>query len=229
MTEIKICGITNHADAQCAADSGAHALGFIFYPPSPRYVTPEAVRSIVDALPPEPVRVGVFVNQPESEIKDVVAFCSLDMIQLHGDEPPEFAGRFPSKSVIKAFSLQQAEDVEKAATYPAGALLVDARSGGLYGGTGARSNWALATQLARRRPLILAGGLDAGNIVNALRVVSPWAVDINSGCELAPGIKNHEKIRTITDAVKAEGTKGGHFPIFYRATGAEASEYLKKR
>lgn len=236
MTEIKICGITNHRDAQFTADSGVHALGFILYPPSPRYVTPEKVRSIVDALPPELIRVGVFVNQPEDEIRDIITFCNLDLLQLHGDESSEFSARFPSSRVIKAFFLSQEEDVKKAEVYPAGAILVDARSGGLYGGTGRRSNWGLAEKLARCRPLILAGGLDGSNIVNALRAVSPRAVDINSGCETKPGVKDHEKIRTIIDKVKSrdsslflQGAKEERFPVFCRATGAQDLEYLKKR
>ena len=131
MTEVKICGITNKEDALFAAECGAAAVGFIFYPPSPRYIKPTKARKIISVLPEELVMVGVFVNENAGEIKRVMKYCALDMIQLHGDESPEFCREFPSDRVIKAVALKNEADLAYAKSYHVGAILVDRRHDGL--------------------------------------------------------------------------------------------------
>jgi phosphoribosylanthranilate isomerase len=206
-TEIKICGITRLEDALCAAASGADAVGFIFHEASPRYITPEKAKSIIAQLPAGIARVGVFVNREAEEVKRTVDMCGLDLIQLHGDETPDYCRLFPSERVIKAVSPRMAEELRALAVYEVRAFLVDARDGGRYGGTGKRADWALAARLEELHPLILAGGLDAENIEAALAAVSPRAVDINSGCELTPGIKDHRRMRQIIRMIR--GTTPG--------------------
>ena len=208
MTEIKICGITRLEDALCAAESGADAVGFIFHPTSPRYIAPERAREIIAQLPGELTKVGVFVNREEKEVKRMMEVCGLDLIQLHGDESPEYCRRFPQERVIKAVFPQTPEELRRLVDYEVRAFLADTRDAGLYGGTGKRANWVLAAKLRESHPLILAGGLDAGNIAEALASVSPHAVDINSGCERAPGIKDHDRMRRIIGLIRGAGPPG---------------------
>jgi phosphoribosylanthranilate isomerase len=177
MVEIKICGITRLEDALHAADCGADALGFIFYRKSPRYIDPEAAAKIIARLPGRICAVGGFVNEDAEVVKTVAASCGLDLIQLHGNEPPDYC------------ALEMEEDLEKAFLYPVRAILVDARDSGRYGGTGKKASWELAAALGIRHPLILAGGLNRENIAAALQTVRPHAVDINSGVEISPGKK----------------------------------------
>jgi phosphoribosylanthranilate isomerase len=208
MTEIKICGITNVDDALCAAESGADAVGFIFHPASPRYIVPERAKEIVAALPRGIATVGVFVNREAEEVARTVEDCGLDLIQLHGDESPEYCRRFPPERIIKAVFPRTPKDLRALAAYRVRAFLVDFRDEDRYGGTGKRADWGLAARLRESRPLILAGGLDAENIGEALAAVAPHAVDINSGCERAPGIKDHDRIRRIIGMIRARGVPG---------------------
>ncbi|MHB8137942.1 MAG: phosphoribosylanthranilate isomerase [Smithellaceae bacterium] len=179
--QVKFCGITSMEDALCAAENGAAATGFIFYPLSPRYIDPQKAGEIIDRLPEHLVKVGVFVNETAEEIKRIYECCRLDMIQLHGDESPEFCRKFLKGLVIKALDLKNEDDLKKSSLYDVAAILVDSRHAGLYGGTGKTSNWKLARQISQ--PLILSGGLKEENIHEALRVVSPAALDINSGVD----------------------------------------------
>jgi phosphoribosylanthranilate isomerase len=197
MTEIKICGITRIEDALCAAECGVDAVGFIFHPPSPRYVTSERAKAIIAELPEGIVKVGVFVNRPVEEVEQTAEACGLDVIQVHGDESPAYCRRFPPGRIIKAVSPRTPEELQMLADYEVRAFLVDARDAGRYGGTGKRADWELAARVGESHPLILAGGLDADNIAEALAAVGPGAVDINSGCESAPGIKDHDRMRRI--------------------------------
>jgi phosphoribosylanthranilate isomerase len=197
MTEIKICGITRLEDALCAADCGADAVGFIFHPASPRYITVERAQEIIAQLPEWIVKVGVFVNRPAEEVKRTAETCGLDLIQIHGDESPAYCRRFPPGRIIKAVAFRAPEELGALGDYKVRAFLVDARDAGRYGGTGKRADWELAAKLGEEHPLILAGGLDEGNIAEAINAVAPRAVDINSGCELAPGIKDHDRMRRI--------------------------------
>jgi len=202
VTQIKICGITNEEDALHAAGCGAAALGFIFYPLSPRYVKPEDARKIVSVLPDELVKVGVFVNENVAEIKRVMEYCGLDMIQLHGDESPEFCRKFPAFQIIKAVELENDNDLNHAYSYEVAAILVDSRHDGLYGGTSRKANWKLACRTKNKKPLILSGGLNEENIAEALHTVAPAALDINSGVESEPGKKDHAKLARIFDIIR---------------------------
>jgi phosphoribosylanthranilate isomerase len=204
--EIKICGITRLEDALCAASSGADAVGFIFHKPSPRYIAPEQAKAIMDRLPKGIAKVGVFVNLPAEEVKMTADACRLDLIQLHGDEPPAYCGLFPPGQVIKAISPQTADALTALHRYPVRAFLVDASDAGRYGGTGKRADWGLAAALQKTHPLILAGGLDAQNINAAIESVDPQAVDINSGCEFSPGIKDHDLIRRIIKIIRQKAS-----------------------
>jgi len=202
MTEIKICGMTNAADAVNAAQCGANALGFIFYPNSPRYILPEAARKIIDKLPRDVYKVGVFVNHEAKVIKEIVEFCGLDFIQLHGDESPRYCRAFPESRVIKAISAQTSHFSD----YPVRIILLDASHPELYGGTGKKSDWDLAVKIKEKHALILSGGLNLENIREALTIVSPDAVDINSGVELSPGKKDAEKVKKIIEIVRKTGS-----------------------
>jgi len=213
VTEIKICGITNLDDALAACEAGADALGFIFYLRSPRCVSPRRARDIIAVLPSTVAKVGVFVNDDPERIEEIAEFCSLDLLQLHGDETPEFCRRFPASMVIKALSPRTAADLEEAADYPVRTILVDAFAPGLYGGTGKTSNWDLARAIGESFPLILSGGLNSGNIQGAIASVSPHAVDINSGVEASLWRKDHDKVREIIGMIRrsAGGKEGTIF------------------
>jgi phosphoribosylanthranilate isomerase len=205
MTEIKVCGITNLEDASFAAECGADALGFIFYSRSPRYVAPERAKKIIEELPDRIAKVGVFVNQELQEVKKTVAFCDLDLVQLHGDESPGYCRQFPSSLLIKAFSSRRASDLRGLRNLPVRAIVVDTYDPLRYGGTGKRSDWRLAVKVKEMHSLILAGGLNTGNIREAIDIVAPHAVDINSGVESSPGRKDHEKVRAIIEIVRSKG------------------------
>lgn len=209
-TKVKICGLTNLADARCAAQCGADLLGFIFYEPSPRYVAPAMAKGIVSALKaefnPAPRFVGVFVNVPETFIEETIALCDLDLAQLHGDEPPEFVNRFGGRAfkACNPRSLAEAETVVQhyLGDDPAAMILVDAYHPQLRGGTGHIADWPLAAQLARKHRLLLAGGLTPDNVGQAVQIVKPWGVDVSSGVEASKGKKDHEKVKAFIEAVK---------------------------
>jgi len=202
LTEIKICGITNIEDALHAAACGADALGFIFYGGSPRCITPEAAARIVHSLPKEVARVGVFVNEKPETILAIRKTCSLDRIQLHGEESLEYCRRFPRSVLIKALPVLRGESPPPLRDYPVGAFLLDTADGERRGGTGREADWGLAARIAEEYPLILAGGLCESNIARALARVGPSAVDINSGVEASPGKKDPEKVRRVIDIVR---------------------------
>lgn len=203
-TRIKICGITNLADARLAVDLGAAALGFIFYRPSPRSIAPALAAEICAALPPLVAKVGVFVNESATGIHQVVQDCRLDAIQLHGEELPAFCRPWPVK-VIKAIRVRDANSLRAAAEYDVDALLLDTYTAEQRGGTGQAFDWALARQakMLVRPPLILSGGLTPENVGDAIRQVAPFAVDVASGVEAEPGRKDPEKLRRFFEAVSA--------------------------
>jgi phosphoribosylanthranilate isomerase len=215
VAQVKICGITNEKDALCAVGCGATALGFIFYPFSPRNIKPADARKIIHVLPDELVKVGVFVNEKAAEIKRMMKYCGLDMIQLHGDESPEFCREFPSAQVIKAVELKNEADFVYAKSYHVGAILVDSRHAGLYGGTGKKANWDLACRIKNKKPLILSGGLNEDNIAQAIKDVAPHALDINSGVESKPGKKDHAKLARIFDIIRAVDTALDNAPLIF--------------
>ena len=202
MVKVKICGVTNISDAYSAAECGVDALGFIFYPKSQRYIQPEKAKEMIQRLPCEVIQTGVFVNQEIQEVKEIAKFCDLSLIQLHGDESPQYCSQFPISSLIKAVSLRTEEDLLSLKNYPVGAVLVDAYEPGCYGGTGRISNWRLAIKVKETHPLILAGGLNTENIREAIETVRPQAVDINSGVEISPGKKDHNKMGKIIRIIR---------------------------
>lgn len=212
MTQVKICGITRIEDALFAAACGADAVGFIFHPASPRYIEPERAKEIITALPRGIATVGVFVNREAGEVVRTVEECGLDLIQLHGDESPEYCRRFAPERVIKAVFLRTPEELRMLDDYDVQAFLADFREADRYGGTGKRADWTLAATLGKRHPLILAGGLCIENIGGALADVAPGAVDINSGIEKAPGVKDHDRMRRIIGMIREE--KERQRPVF---------------
>jgi phosphoribosylanthranilate isomerase len=201
-TRIKICGITNLADAQAAIEAGADALGFIFYEKSPRRMTLPAVTKISKQLPPFVLRVGVFVNATEELVTRAIGECGLSLLQFHGDETPEFCMRFGLMS-IKAFRIRDAESLKELPKYPTEAWLLDAYSAENLGGTGEKFNWDLAVEAQKfGKPIFLAGGLTPENVAAAVRKVQPFGVDVSSGVESSPGKKDHAKVRAFITNVR---------------------------
>lgn len=204
---IKICGITREEDARAAIDAGADALGFVFVPGTPRFIEPERAAAIVHGLPPFVSRVGLFVNADPGFIRATLAEVRLDTVQLHGDESPQ-VGRDLRKQarVIQAFRVQGPETLDRLPAYrdSSDAWLLDAYVPGAAGGTGARFDWNLAVQARDLgHPLILAGGLKPENIAEAVRQVRPFAIDVSSGVESAPGRKDPDKVRRLIEAARS--------------------------
>ncbi|HSF29774.1 MAG TPA: phosphoribosylanthranilate isomerase [Candidatus Tectomicrobia bacterium] len=202
MVQVKICGITSLEDARAAIDAGADALGFVFYPPSPRYVTPEQAARVIQRLPPFVTTVGLFVDLALDTVNDMAARCGLDRVQLHGRETPEFCGQV-SRPVIKAFHVESAESLAHLPAYRVSAYLLDAYvEGALPGGTGASFSWELAAQAKPYGPVILAGGLTPENVQGAIARVRPYGVDVSTGVERAPGVKDHRKLQEFIARAK---------------------------
>jgi phosphoribosylanthranilate isomerase len=200
---VKICGITNTPDALAAAHGGAAALGFVFYEGSPRYLTPAAAAAIIHELPPAIVKVGLFVNAAEEAVKRTITECGLNLLQFHGDESPDYCLQFGLMS-MKAFRIRDASSLKALPDYRTDAWLLDAHVPGQYGGTGDTFNWDLAVEAQRLgRPIFLAGGLTPENVGAAVRKVHPYAVDVSSGVESAPGRKDHTKVVAFIKAAKA--------------------------
>lgn len=202
MTLVKICGITRVEDALEAAALGASAIGLVFWSRSPRVIDPASARAIVEALPPLVTPVGVFVDQREAEVERIAAEARLGAVQLHGRETPEYCGRV-RRPVIKSFGVDGSFDEAVLQSYPAGiTVLLDAKDDEKHGGTGRRIDWTVAARVAGARRVMLAGGLDAGNVEEAIRTVRPFAIDVSSGVERAPGVKDHQKMRALFEAVR---------------------------
>ncbi len=202
MTRVKICGITRVADALAAAQSGADAIGLVFYERSPRHVTIQQAVQLAAALPPFVTVVGLFVNAEAAQVREVLAQVPLDLLQFHGDETPEYCAQF-ARPYIKAIRVKAGVDLLQCASDFCGArgLLLDAHVEGIPGGTGATFDWSLIPQ-ALPLPVILSGGLDAGNVAAAVERVQPYAVDVSSGVEASKGIKDAAKIAAFINEVK---------------------------
>jgi phosphoribosylanthranilate isomerase len=212
LPRIKICGITRAEDAQLAADLGAWAVGFIFWPGSARVIEPRLARDIVRALPPFVTPVGVFVNQPVAEVEEIAGFVRLGAVQLHGEERSDIA-RALSHRVIKAVPLDAEGRALGLDDWPDTLVLLDAHDPVRRGGTGRPIDWTAAATVARSRPIILAGGLTAANVREAVMHVRPAAIDISSGVEAAPGVKDHVRMRALFAAVAgAAGAGAGGVP-----------------
>lgn len=200
-TRIKICGITRTEDLQAVLAAGADAIGLVFYPPSPRYVAPEAARALAQAVPPFVSRVGLFVNAEPQDVRETLAAVPLDVLQFHGDEDAAYCAQF-GRPYLKAARMRPGLDLLEFARCHAGAqaLLLDAFVEG-YGGAGQSFDWSLIPP-DLPLPIVLSGGLSVGNVREAVTTVRPWAVDVSSGVEVAKGIKDAKKINAFVAAVK---------------------------
>jgi len=209
MTFIKVCGITNLLDARLALELGADLLGFNFFPPSPRSVTPLECALITSHIIrefPDALLVGVFVNMPVEDVKAVILSCALHLAQLHGDEPPHDLQALDGKG-LKAFrGVPTSEALLDYAKFPSMRpphFLVDASVHGLYGGSGVTADWPAAALLAAQHPLLLAGGLKSGNVAEAVQQVHPWGVDTASGVEASPRKKDPALLKAFIQSVRS--------------------------
>ncbi len=200
--KVKICGMTQLEDALFAVEQGADAVGFIFYKKSPRAVSMKTVREIISKLPPLVDTVGVFVNESADRVNKIADYCGLDLVQLHGDESPAFCRKI-CRRVIKAFRVKDLQSIRQLEKYPVSGFLLDTFSDNLHGGTGKTFDWNLALPAKKMGPVILAGGLTPRNIRQAVTQVRPYGVDVCSGVEKSPGIKDLEKIRAFLKNIRS--------------------------
>jgi len=204
VVKVKICGITNLEDALASLFSGAEAIGFVFYDKSPRYIRPQQAKNISRILPQKIKRVGVFVNAEVAKVKRIAKLCNLDMLQFHGQESFEYCQKFKGYKVIKAFRIKAKEDLEGISGYKTFAYLFDNFSRTKLGGTGNKFNWKILAQAVRMEPVIfVSGGLTAGNVRQAVKLLKPDWVDVSSSLESRPGKKDHQKIKRFMQAIRA--------------------------
>ena len=209
MIPTKICGITNLVDAKVAVENGASAIGFIFYEKSPRAISIENAKSISKQLSYSVGCVGVFVNQNKDFIDKTISEVQLNMIQLHGDESSNFCNQF-DVPVFKAVRIKNEASLSVMDQYNVAGFLLDTFSNQQYGGTGETFDWSLINEQIDT-PIILSGGLNPDNILDAIDSVNPAAIDVNSGVELSPGKKDHQKINLLFENLKNTNTSGFHF------------------
>lgn len=205
---VKICGVRSLAEARAAVEAGADALGFNFWPESPRYIEASDARAVIASLPPFISKVGVFVNEEAGRIAAAAISSGVDTVQLHGDETPDFCSRLrlldhlKGVTLIKAVRVATEADLEGIWLYPVSAILLDTKIKGNYGGTGRHFNWELARKASKLAPIILAGGLRIENVREAIASVNPFAIDVCSGVESVPGVKDPDKIRAFMAEVE---------------------------
>jgi phosphoribosylanthranilate isomerase len=200
--KVKICGITSVADAEAAVQAGADALGLMFFPGSPRFITLETAREIARGLPPHILRTGVFADPEPSEVFAAIQSCQLNLLQFHGAETPEFCLQF-GLMTMKAFRIQNVDSLPPMSAYHTDAFLLDSHVAGKSGGTGATFDWNLALEAKKfGKPIFLAGGLTAQNVAEAVRKVQPFGVDVSSGVEQSPGKKDAGKMQDFIAAVR---------------------------
>lgn len=200
MVKVKICGITNLEDALAAVECGADALGFVFAP-SPRQVTSKVVKEMVDKLPPFVCKVGVFVNAELGVVKETMSLCNLDLVQLHGDESPDYCAALYPRA-IKVFTGKNLPPIKELGRYRAAAYMLDRSKGHDMSETETQRLWGLARELGEYAPVILAGGLTPDNVGKAIEAARPYAVDVSSGVETKPDKKDHSRLRTFIAAAK---------------------------
>lgn len=201
--KVKVCGITNYEDAKLSLDQGVDALGFNFYPSSSRYIRPEDARIIIRRLPPFAVTVGLFVNVREvSEVVKTAQTSGVQVLQLHGDESPEYCRELAGWPLIKALRIGENGVPENFQDYAVQSFLLDAKDDALFGGTGKSFDWRLAQNIQSFCPIILAGGLRPDNVREAIRIVQPYAVDVCSGVESKPGKKDPGKLKEFMNEVR---------------------------
>ena len=205
-TLVKICGITNREDAEIAVTSGADALGFIFYPKSPRFIKTEDARKICEHIPGNILKIGVFVDADFEELTALHTENFLNYFQLHGNESPDLCRRFPGK-IIKAFRINNNFNEDVLKDYSACSMfLFDTKVEGLYGGSGVAFDWNILRLIPRTRPVILSGGLNEDNVAEAIRIVKPYMVDVSSAVESHPGKKDAAKIARFIKSCKFESS-----------------------
>ncbi len=199
---VKICGITNLDDAMAAVDFGADALGFVFFKGSPRYISQDKAGTIIRRLPSFITTVGVFVNENTEQIEEIIKLTGIDVVQLHGDEPPEMCNI--SRRIIKAIRVKSLESLDPLKNYKdkVSAFLLDTFTPDTLGGTGQRFNWDIAADAKQFGRIILAGGLTPDNIADAIRRVRPYGVDVSSGVEEKKGKKDHTKLKLFIERAK---------------------------
>jgi phosphoribosylanthranilate isomerase len=201
--KVKVCGITSYHDAAMVCDQGVDALGFNFFPRSPRYIDPADARSIVRRLPPFVVPVGLFVNVARQEqVSEIARFAGVQVIQLHGDETPDYCRGLADWPLIKALRVDGNKIPETLEEYAVQGFLLDVKDDTLFGGTGKSFNWSLAKDIQRVRPILLAGGLRPDNVREAIRIVEPYGVDVCSGVESEPGKKDAGKLMAFMSEVR---------------------------
>lgn len=204
MIRVKICGNVTLKDTMTAVEAGADAVGFVFSAKSPRVVSPKAVAAIVSHLPPLVAPVGVFVNERPDVVRQIMSDCGLAYAQLHGEESPQYCAEL-RQPVVKAIRVRSREDLAVLSSYRVKAILLDAYVEGVVGGTGTTFDWGLAVEAKAWGPVILAGGLTPDNVVEAISRVQPYGVDVSSGVESAPGVKDPAKVRAFIENVKCWG------------------------
>ena len=204
MIKVKICGITNKEDALYAVECGADALGFIFYEKSPRYIEPDNAKTIIAALPPFVTTVGVFVNKDFNDIRDITLLTGVTVVQLHGDESPSYCNLVEGK-LIKAIRVKNDSSIEGLKKYDVDTFLLDSFDKNSFGGSGLTFDWKLAEKAKQYGKIILAGGLTPDNVEEAVKKVLPYGVDVSSGVEKKPGIKNQNKVKEFIIRSKAIG------------------------
>ena len=199
--KVKICGITNLEDAHLAVDAGADALGFIFVPSSPRYVEPAHAKKIIQTFPPFVTPVGVFADAKREEVNRIVDTSGVRCVQFHGDEyPMDIAGY--TLPVIKAFRVKLGFDVQRLKNSPTRTFLLDTFVDGMQGGTGKTFDWSIAIEAKQFGEIILSGGLNPQNVADAVAIVQPYAIDVNSGVESSPGKKDENKLKELFSALR---------------------------
>lgn len=204
MVRVKICGNVTLKDTMAAVEAGADAVGFVFYAKSPRVVSPKAVAAIVSHLPPFVSTVGLFVNENPDLVRQIMSDCGLAYAQLHGEESPQYCAelRLP---VVKAIRVRSRENLANLSAYRVKAILLDTYVEGKIGGTGTTFDWALAIEATSWGPIVLAGGLTPDNVGEAISRVRPYGVDVSSGVEISPGVKDHAKVKAFVENVKCRG------------------------
>jgi len=207
--KVKVCGIKSYEDACTALDAGAWALGFIFHPSSRRYLDPEEAGRIVRKLPREVLSVGVFVDFPLGDLQAFQKTAGIRGVQLHGSESPEYARAVSADLVIKALRVGEGFDLDRLKTFPGCRILLDTFHPAAPGGTGKAFDWELARRAAQMAPIILAGGIGPGNVAEAIRKVRPDAIDVSSGVEISPGVKDGDKIRELFRAIRSLEDEAG--------------------
>lgn len=206
MIRVKICGITRLDDALLAEELGASAVGFVFYKKSPRYVYPEKAGEISKKLGPFTARVGVFVDEVPDAVRMIVETAHLTAVQLHGFENQDYIDLLKGLTVIKALPVGHDINPNVLSRYRVSTFLLDTYSANMYGGTGQTFDWSIASECKKYGRIIIAGGLNESNVIEAIKIAQPFGIDISSGIESGPGIKDHYKMRTLFKTLNKENS-----------------------